>query len=300
MLDNIALFINLCEAKSMKTCSEKTKIHASTISKRISELERALGETLVIRTSKRFELTAYGDHVYKNCKHIPLFIDKIVNTREEITSPDKACGTVNAALGTLVSNRLVCPHIHKFLQKYPNIKLNLSFYPSIRTWLDPQLDLVLSIDYIQGDDLDNRFLRHEYIRLYCNGDYAARNGLPQTIEELSQHKIIGLVGHDFKPLEYIKFRHRNTNEEYLLDFTGNQLNLSNNFHTIQVGLSGDYLFGAYDSLIQDELRSGLLLPVLPDWYAFELDFYVVSKKNISREAQLFIDFIHECMRNTLN
>lgn len=299
MLDDIALFINLCEAKSMKICSEKTNIHASTISKRISELEAVLGEKLVIRTSKRFELTAYGSHIYKNCKHIPLFIEKIVSTHEDITSYDKACGTVNAALGTLVSNRLICPHIHKFLQKYPNIKLNLSFYPSIRTWLDPQLDLVLSVDYIQGDNLENRFLRHEYIGLYCTRDYAVRNGLPQTIEELSQHKIIGLVGHDFKPLDYIKFRHRNTNEEYLLDFTNNQLNMSNNFHTIQVGLSGNYLFGAYDSLIHDELRSGSLLRVLPDWYAFEIDFYIVSKKNISREAYLFIDFIYECMRNTL-
>lgn len=298
MLDDIALFINLCETKSMKACSEKTNIHASTISKRISELEAVLGEKLVIRTSKRFELTAYGNHIYKNCKHIPLFIDKVVNTREDITSYDKACGTVNAALGTLISNKLICPYIHKFLQKYPNIKLNLSFYPFIRTWLDPQLDLVLSVDYIKGDNLENRFLRHDYIGLYCSKDYATRNGLPQRIEELSQHKIIGLVDHSFKPLEYIKFRHRNTNEEYLLDFTGNQLNMNNNFHTIQAGLSGNYVFGAYEPLIHDELSSGLLLRVLPEWYAFEMDFNIVSKKNISREAQLFIDFIYECMRNT--
>ncbi|RTL12654.1 MAG: LysR family transcriptional regulator [Neisseriaceae bacterium] len=298
MLDDIALFIKLCQTKSIKLCSELTNIHASTISKRISELEADLGEKLVIRTSKRFELTTYGDHVYKNCKHIPLFIEKIVNTREDITSYSKACGTVNAALGTLVSNRLICPQIHKFLQKYPNIKLNLSFYPSIRTWLDPRLDLVLSVDHIKGENLDNRFLRHEYIGLYCTKDYAIRNGLPLTIDELSQHKIIGLVDHDFKPLEYVKFRHRNTNDEYLLDCTNNQLNMGNNFHTIQVGLSGNYLFGAHESLIYDELRNGLLLPVLPDWYAFEIDFYIVSKKNISREGQLFIDFIYECMRNT--
>ena len=43
-------------------------------------------------------------------------------------------------------------------------------------------------------------------------------------------------------------------------------------------LSGNYLFGAHESLIYDELRNGLLLPVLPDWYAFEIDFYIVSKR----------------------
>ena len=160
------------------------------------------------------------------------------------------------------------------------------------------MDLILAVSYIKGDDLENRFLRHEYIKLYCNSAYAIRHGLPQNIEELSQRKIVGVVNPDYTPLDYVKLRHKNTNEEYVLDLSNNQLNISNNFHTIQVGLNADYIFGAYESLVKDELRNGTLLPVLPDWYAFELDFYLVSKKKVSQETQLFINFICDCIRNT--
>ena len=83
MLDNIALFIKLCEIRSIKLCAEHTHLHASTISKRISELEDMLGKRLLIRTSKRFELTEFGEYIYKACKHIPLFVDSIINTYEK-------------------------------------------------------------------------------------------------------------------------------------------------------------------------------------------------------------------------
>ncbi len=298
MLDNIALFIKLCETKSIKLCAEHTHIHTSTISKRISELEDTLGKRLVIRTSKRFELTEFGEHIYKSCKHIPLFVGKVINTYENTLIAKNRSGTINVALGSIISNKLICPYLHKFLRAYPNIKLNLSFYPSIQTWLSPNLDLILAVNYIKGDNLENRFIRHEYIKLYCNSEYAIRHGLPQNIEELSQHDIIGLVNPDYTPMDYAKLRHKNTNEEYLLDLTDNQLNISNNVHTLQVGLNADYIFGAYESLVKEELQAGRLLPVLPDWYAFELDFYLVSKKKFSQETQLFIDFIYDCMRNT--
>lgn len=299
MLDNIALFIRLCETKSIKLCAESIHIHASTISKRISELEDNLGKRLLIRTSKRFELTEFGMHVYKSCKHIPLFVDSVINIYEKNLIHKNTSGTINIALGSIISNKLICPYLHKFLQTYPNVKLNLSFYPSIQTWLSPCLDLILSVKYIKGDGLENRFIRHEYIKLYCNSEYATRHGLPQNIDDLAKRDIIGLVNSDYTPLDYAKFRHKNTNEEFVLDLTNNRLNISNNFHTIEVGLNSDYIFGAYESLVRDEVQNGTLLPVLPDWYAFELDFYLVSKKKITRETQLFIDFIYECMRNNL-
>lgn len=298
MLDNIALFIRLCETRSIKACSEDTHIHASTISKRISELEDMLGKRLLIRTSKRFELTEFGEHIYKSCKHIPLFVDSIIHTYEKKHLVKSAPTTINVALGSVISNKIICPYLHKFLEANPNIKLNLSFYPSIQSWLNPDLDLILAISYIKGDDLENRFVRHEYIKLYCNSEYALRHGLPQNTDELSQRNIIGFVNPDYTSLDYVKLRHKNTNEEYVLDLTDNHLNISNNIHTVQVGLNADYIFAAYESLVKDELDDGTFLAVLPDWYTYELDFYLVSKKKTSQEVQLFIDFIYDCMRNT--
>lgn len=298
MLEHIELFIKLCEAKSIKACAELINVYPSTISKRISELEETLGKMLVIRTSKRFELTEYGQHVYNNCKHIPMFVEKVVYHHENGNRHKEDSGVINIALGAAISNRLICPYLNEFIDEYPNIGLNISYHPGINTWLDHKLDLILASEYIRDKDLTNRFVRHEYLQLYCNSSYAIRYGIPRTIDELSQHRIISGLTPDLSPIEYVKFYHKKTKEEHVLDLSNNKLNMSNHVNTIQVGLNTDCIFGTFEALVINEVRSGTLIPVLSEWHAHELDFYIVTKKIISPETQLFIDFIYDCMRNT--
>ena len=50
MIDNIKLYINLYELQSFKKTSELLNIQASTLSRRIYELENEFGENLIIRT----------------------------------------------------------------------------------------------------------------------------------------------------------------------------------------------------------------------------------------------------------
>lgn len=297
MLDNIASFISLCETKSFKICAENLKIQPSTLSKHISELESQLGKQLIIRTSKRFELTDFGIYMYNKCRHIPLFIENTINVYERKTPQERRHGTLNVALGAMVSYKLICPKLNKFLSQYPNIKINISFMPNITTWLSPQMDVVLAANYIKDNTLDNRFVRHEYLRLYCNSNYVTNYGIPETVEELAKHSVIGLVDKDYTPVEYIKLKHMNTHEEYIVDMKNNQININHTLYSRQVGLNADYIFGNYDSIVRDDLNNGLLVPVLPEWIAFEYDFYLVTKKQISDEVQLLVNFLYECLRN---
>lgn len=297
MLDNIASFIDLCEIKSFKICAEKLKIQPSTLSKHISELENELGKQLIIRTSKMFELTDFGIYMYNKCKHIPLFIENTINVYEKKVPQENKCGTLNIALGAVISYNLVCKHLHKFIDEYPNIKLNLNFYPNIQSWPSPQIDIILTPHNIKGTNLTNRFVRHEYIKLYCNSSYAITHGIPKTTEELYDHNIIGMINQDYSPIEYYKLKYINTNEECIVNLKDNFLNINNALHIRQIGLNSDCIFGCYESIIRDDLNVGLVVPILPDWIAYEFDYYLVTKNNISVEAQLFVNFLYECMKN---
>ena len=81
MLDDIALFINLYEAKSFRKCAELLNIRSSTVSKHIIELENKLGKELIKRTTRTFEPTVYGTYVYNNLKNLPVFEVPCVNRR---------------------------------------------------------------------------------------------------------------------------------------------------------------------------------------------------------------------------
>lgn len=297
MLDNIIYFLRLYETRSFKNCAELFKIQPSTLSKHIAELEAKLEKQLIIRTSKRFEVTHFGEYLYNQFKHLPSFTEQALKVYDKNQNKNKYAGTINVTMGIVISYELVCPYIGRFLKKYPDIKLNINFISSPSSqWPVNNSDVILSSYYIKGQNLNNRFVRSECGNLYCTSDYAMKYGIPDTIEELTKHSILGFLDENLSPITYVKMKNINTEEEYFIDLSNSRVNVNSVLHLKQIAINSEFIFGSLRSSVLDELDNGLLLPVLPNWVLPRNEFYLTSRNQISDEAQLFIDFIYECMR----
>lgn len=295
MLDNISYYIALYETKNYRRCAKKLGIQPSTLSKHISELEQDIKQQLIIRTSRRFEVTEFGEYLYSQFKHIPAFVENAINTYKKRAKKDTHSGTLNVALGPDLSYQMICPYINNFLNSHPNIKLNINFIPQIDTWPSANITIALSNHHINGESLENRFVRKEYFRLYCSREYALKYGVPIDVTKLNDHNIIGLVKQDCIPQEYYKISNRYTNEDYVIDVRNNQLNVNTVLQMKQIGKYSDFIFPALDCLVYDELQQGDLVMVLPEWIVQEQDIYIISKKKLTNLEQLFIEFLHKCM-----
>lgn len=297
MLDNIVYFLRLYETKSFKNCAELLEIQPSTLSKHIAELEVKLEKQLIIRTSKRFEITHFGEYIYTQFRHLPVFTDNVLSVYNKNQKQNKYAGTLNVTMGIVISYELICPYISAFSKKYPKVKLNINFISSrLSEWPANSPDIVLSSWYIKGYNLNNRFVRREYAKLYCTSGYALKYGIPDVIGDLAEHSVLGFLDENLSPLAYAKMKNIYTKEEYLIDLSNSQVNVNSPIHLKQIAINSESIFGSLDSMIRKELDSGELLPVLPNWVLQYNEFYLTSKKQISDEAQLFIDFIYECMR----
>lgn len=297
MLDNIIYFLSLYELKSFKNCSELFNIQPSTLSKYISELEAKLGNKLIIRTSRRFEVTHFGEYIYNQFKHLPSFTKNVLNVYNKSQNKDKYAGTLNITFGIKIAYELVCPYLGTFLKKYPEIKLNINFANNLHSWPKHDPDIVLSNCYIKKHGVENRLARAEHAMFYCTPDYALKHGLPEEFDDLANHSIIGLLdGGNLLPLSYQKMRNIYTDEEYLLDLSNLQLNVDNAVHMKKIGMNADFIFGSMPSLVRNEIDSGMLLQVLPNLVLERFEYYLTHKKKLSKEGQIFVDFIFECMR----
>lgn len=295
MLDEMTLFIRLYEIKSFKKCAEILMIQPSTLSRRIIELEFRLKKQLIIRTSKSFKITEFGEDMYKRFRHLPNLAEVIVSSYHKEQNSNQS-GVLNIALGAAISYELIAPMLDEFMVANPNVKLQVNFTVNITKWPSENTSLVLSARCLEGRNLENRFLRSEYFKLYCRTQYVMKYGMPSDPEDLSNHRVLGGVDLDNKQsVDYVLLKNTKTNREYTLDLTNVPLKINNPLHVRKIGLESDYIFWSWDSLCAKDLAEGTILPVLPEWQTFKLDFYLVSKKNPTVLEQSFIDFIYYCM-----
>lgn len=297
MINNIKLFITLYEQKSFKKTAALLNIQASTLSRRISDLETEFGNQLIIRTSKTFQPTDFGEYIYNKFKHIPDFIDYTLKRYNNISGNTQFHGKVNLVIGDTISYKLIAPKLGNFIDKYPNITLNISFLSNVSEWPAEHVDIVLAPYFIKGRNFLNRYIRTEHVQFYCTSSYAAKNGLPTKVEELIKHKFIGLIDDKFNPLEYANIYNINSKEEYVLDLRNNFLNVNSGLYHYIIGNSSDYIFCSNAPFMEEFVRNGSVINIFPSWALYELNFHIVSRKKFSQEEQVVIDFIHDCLKS---
>lgn len=69
-LDDMALFVEVVKAKGFRRAADILAIPSSTISRRISALEKMIGLRLLHRTTRKVELTEAGQIYFDRCKRI--------------------------------------------------------------------------------------------------------------------------------------------------------------------------------------------------------------------------------------
>lgn len=244
-----------------------------------------------------FQPTPFGEYIYSKFKYLPDFVDSTLtkyNDNDENVSQRK--GTINIALSESISSKLILPYLSNFTKRNPNINLNISMLSNITKWPANHIDIVLSVKFIDGDEFANRFIRREYVQLYCSTKYAAEYGLPKSVNELNNHKLVGAIDDKLIALEYLNMYNINSQKEHILELKSNSLNINNAIFQNIIGVHLDHIFCSFNSLMHEHIQKGDIINVLPNWSLYELNFHIVSRKTISNEEQALITFISNCLR----
>ncbi len=113
-VEYIRNFIQLSKYKSFSGLAEDLSISQSTLSHRISQLEKELGDKLIYRTTKTFELTEQGN----------LFLDyasKIIELYDEYQKKAHLQEKITITTSKLPGSHILPKYIAKFKSKYPQI-----------------------------------------------------------------------------------------------------------------------------------------------------------------------------------
>lgn len=189
-LELLRSFVRVTELSSFTQASEALGLPRSTVSEQVQALEELLGTRLLLRTTRKVQATPDGAVLYERSKDMLAQMDELEGLfRSEAT----LSGRLRVDMPTAVAHNIVLPRLSEFLTDHPGIDLELSSTDRRVDLVREGFDCVLRVGELPDTTLVARSLG-ELPMVNCVGaGYARKHGLPQTLADLQQHRMIHYV-----------------------------------------------------------------------------------------------------------
>lgn len=283
-IDAMRLFIRVADAGSFSRAAADLELGQPTVSRRVQDLEAALGTTLFQRTTRALSLTEAGERFYKRATDILAEFDE---------AEAEARGLEHAPVGLLrlsashsFGRRVIAPAVPSFLALWPNIRVDLISDDALTDLVAEGVDIAFRLGELRDSRLMAKKVGEASQVLWASQAYLDRRGTPQHPSELADH-------------DAVVFRHaRQTvwdlsrgNEHFEARVDG-PFRASSGETLLEAAAGGIGLMLAPAWLASECTGEIRLVRVLPDWQGPSLPIHAVwSSGKLRGKAKLFVDHI---------
>lgn len=253
-LEELRAWVVVVDCGSITAAAEQLNQTTSGISRALSRLETKLQTTLLHRTTRRIALTEEGQIFLLHARQIIASVEAAeeqIAQRREIPSGRLR---VNAASPFML--HVIVPLIDGFAQRYPLIELELNTDDVVIDLLEQQTDIAIRIGELRDSTMHARALGSSKLRIMASPAYLAKYGTPQSVADLSHHRLLGfsqLEQHNIWPI-------RQADGELLQ--IKPTIGASSGETLLHLALNGQGIVRVSDFLCREATASGQLVPVL--------------------------------------
>lgn len=264
-LDDMALFAAVVRAGSFTAAARQLDLPLSTVSRRLTLLEKALDTRLLERTTRTQKLTEAGEIYYQHCRQLVAQAEEAGRALQRLKQ--EPSGHLRFAMPFSVDDSWATTVISSFLAKYP--KISLEAY--LRTGgLDPDDD-TMDVLFAYGPRPETHHpvipLGTPTIRLFASPRYLQRAGAPESPEDLLRHEMVRLTT---LPMEtYAPEALRRLTPHYRM--TTNELLMARLTCTDGLGIGWLPMISC-----QRFVREGALTPLMPE-YHYALPLWLIYR-----------------------
>lgn len=287
-VQEMASFVAVVEAGSFVGAADASGQSKAAVSRHVGELEQRLGVRLMQRTTRRLSLTAEGQQFYARCKDVLAAIDEAEAELSQHSGEPSGLVRINAPLSFGVLH--LAPLWGHFAAQYPKVSLDIDLSDRVVDLVDEGYDLAVRITTLPSSNLVSRRLASTRLVLCAAPAYLAQHGMPTHPEQLAQHATIA----------YTYFA---TRDEWQFKGPTGEVRVrlrpvmhANNGDTCRaVALAGQGVILQPDFIVGDDLHSGALVELMPDYRALELGIHAVypTRKYLPLKVRRLVDFLVE-------
>ncbi|MQQ99237.1 LysR family transcriptional regulator [Glaciimonas soli] len=279
LLDDLSLFCVVVRKQSFAASALELRVSNALVSKRIAILEKTLRVRLLHRTTRKVSLTEHGSIVHEWAQRILEDVDQLGETISQKGSSPR--GLLRLCTSSGFGRNWIAPAISALVREYPELEVQLEL-------LDRPVDLIaegfhldIRVGQVQESHLIARRIAANSRILCASPTYLERNGTPQQLADLLQHKCIVIRERD---QDFGRWKLSGSHGPETVRVKG-PLSTNNGelVHQWAIDGHGIILRSIWD--VAPSLADGRLIRVLPD-YSQEADVWAIYPTRLGTTANV--------------
>jgi len=285
-LTSLTAFVRVADTGGFSAAGRKLNMSTTMVSNHIQALEERLGARLLNRTTRKVSLTEVGRAYYDRCIQILADIEQADDIAGALQSTPR--GTLRIYTNTHIV-QFLSPVVAEFMSSYPEMKVDLSIGERNVDMIDENFDIAVRMIPPPDSSLIVRSLATWRHVLCCSHGYIEKHGRPEHLADLAERNCIRHVSYPYG--DEWRFVDRK-GAPASVRIAGNLV--SNSGETLRLAaLAGVGIFLGPGFLIRDELESGELVRLLPEYRPVEFSMNAVypHRHHLSAKVRTFIDLL---------
>jgi DNA-binding transcriptional LysR family regulator len=300
-LQAMRTFVRVVEAGSFSAVAHESDTTQSAVSKQVAALERELGATLLTRTTRSLALTDEGERYFEQVRRL---VEEIAEAEGALQRGEQQLtGWLRVAASVGFGRLKLMPMVRSFLAAHRGVKIDLRLHDGFIDLVEQGIDVAVRIGDLPDSSLIARRVGTTHRMLVAHRSYLRSlpkgTKAPTIPEDLSQHNCV----------VYTELPMRNAwnftagpgasepvGTTRVVRVEGNlQTNSSEVIRAsilagMGIGYSPRWLF-------DQELASGEVQQLLPDWEPPAIPIHLVSprERRHSAKVKAFVEHVGQAM-----
>ncbi len=286
-------FAAVVDAGSFVKAAETLGASKAAVSRYVSELEGRLGVRLLHRTTRKLSLTEEGQVFHARCRDL---LAGVEDAEAEVSSRTVAArGLVKVSAPVTFGVRHLAPLWGEFRALHPRVLLDVTLADRVVDLVEEGYDLAIRIATLPSSTLVSRKLAMTRMVLCASPGYLKEHGAPVHPADLAHHAVIA-------------YSYWSTGDDWQFSGPAGDVTVTTRpcMHTNSgdtcraMALADQGVILQPTFMVGEDLASGALVELLPEFRSLELGIYAVypTRKHVPQKVRVLVEFLADAFRET--
>lgn len=189
--DDVRIFLAVARSGQILGAGKRLGLNHATVARRLTSLEKDLRAQLLTRRPSGTELTRAGEEFLLAAERMEA---EMVGARAAVGEASVSIsGTVRVGAPDGFGVAFLAPRLGELSRQHPDLTIELVPVPRSFSLSRREADIAVTVERPEQGRLVASRLVDYRLGLFASKTYAAQNGLPEAVEDLARHSLVGYV-----------------------------------------------------------------------------------------------------------